>query len=316
MPLEPKHIINYLFKSANDKNKSELLNLLIKRIDQLCFETCQVDRVACTLTPSCNRRFLLALRIVNEIPEIPEFCYSVHKNLVLRDFRNKTVIYKPFDSYLYMTDFFDIFFHGDYRKLDRFFAKKQFDKIRKIFDDRILYQNEDFEYLITDNYIIFKFGDRLHIISMKKNYVLCNANRESIASLELLRGLCELYIKIHFPDVRLKLYRNKFVEITTIIPKDVLTGVNSNYTPDENTSKSDQYFWNTFQKDLEALGDFCQRITLNIDFLNNLEIKLYINLETNQHFTKKQRVPLRYRDMRLILNFIYRIYNDFYVIWL
>lgn len=316
MPLEPNHIIQYLERLTNEKNKSELLNLLIKRIDYLCFETCQIDRVACTLTPSCNRRQFLTLRIINEIPEIPEFCYSVHKNLVLRDFRNKTVIYKPFDSYLYLTDFFDVFFHGDYHKLDRFFAKKQFDKIRKIFDNRILYQNEDFEYLITGNYIIFKFGDRIHVISMKKKYVLCNANRERIASLELLKGLCELYIKIHFPDVKLKLIPNQFVEITTIIPKDVISGIKSNYTPDEDASKSDQYFWNTFQKDLEALADFCQKITLNIDFNNNLEIKLYLNLMTNQHFTKKLRVPLRYRDMRLILNFIYRIYNDFYVIWL
>jgi len=234
----------------------------------------------------------------------------------MRDFRNKTVIYKPFDSYLYLTDFFDIFFHGDFRKLNRFYEKRQFDKIKKIFDDRIIYENENFEYLITDNYIIFKFGDRLHVISMNKKYALCNANRENIASLELLKGLSELYIKIHFPDVKLKLIQDEFVEITTIIPKDVLLGVKSNFTPDGDVSKSDQYFWNTFQKDLEALADFCQRITLNIDYNNNLEINLYLNLETNQHFTKKQRVPLRYRDMKLILNFIYRIYNDFYIIWL
>lgn len=316
MPLEPNHIIQYLDNLTSEKNKSELLNLLIKRIDYLCFETCQIDRVACTLTPSCNRRQFLTLRITNEIPEIPKFCYSVHKNIVLRDFRNKTVIYKPFDSYLYMIDFFDIFFHGDYRNLGRFFAKKQIDKIKKIFDDRILIQKEDFEYLITDNYMIFKFGDRLHIFPMNKKYVLCNANREGIESLELLKGLCELYIKINFPDVKLKLVRNKFVEITTIIPKDVLSGIKSNFNPEEETSKSDHYFWITFQKDLEALADFCQRITLNLDFANNLEIKLYINLKTNQHFSKKQRVPLRYRDMRLILNFIYRIYNDFYIIWL
>lgn len=316
MPLEPNHIIQYLERVTSDKNKAELLNLLIKRIDYLCFETCQIDRVACTLTPSCNHRQFLTLRIINDIPEIPEFCYSVHKNIVLRDFRNKTVIYKPFDSYLYVTDFFDIFFHGDYHKLDRFFAKKQLDKIKKIFDNRILYENEDFEYLITDNYMIFKFGDRLHIISMNKKYVLCNANREGIASLELLKGLCDLYIKIHFPDVKLKLIQNEFVEITTIIPNDVLSGIKSNYTPEENESKSDHYFWNTFQKDLEALADFCQRITLTLDFNNNLKIKLYLNLETNQHFTKMQRVPLRYRDMRLILNFVYRIYNDFYIIWL
>ena len=316
MPLEPDHIIQYLERQTSEKNKSEILNLLIKRIDNLCFEICQRDRVACTLTPSCNRRQLLTLRIINDIPEIPEFCYGVHKNIVLRDFRNKTVIYKPFDAYLYTIDFFDVFFHGDYRKLGKLFAKRQLDKIKKIFDDRILYQNEDFEYIMTTNYIIFKYGDRIHVIPMNKNYVLCNANREGIESLELLEGLCELYIKVHFPDVKVKRIRNKYVEITTIIPKDVLAGIKSNYNPEEEASKSDQYFWITFQKDLEALAEFCQRITLNIDFNSNLEIKLYLSLVTNQHVTKKKRVPLRYRDMKLILNFIYRIYNDFYIIWI
>ena len=115
---------------------------------------------------------------------------------------------------------------------------------------------------------------------------------------------------------RVRKIQNRHVEITTIIPKDVLSGIKSNYNPEEDSSKSDHYFWNTFQKDLEALADYCHRITLNIDFNNNLEIKLYLNLMTNQHFAKNQRVPLKYRDMRLILNFIYRIYNDFYIIWL
>ena len=315
MPLEPKHIINYLERSTNEKNRTELLNLLIKRIDQLCFETCQIDRVACTLTPSCNRRQFLKLRILNDILEIPEFCYNVHKNIVERDFRNKTVVYKPFDAYLYLIDFLDVFFHGDYRKLNRFIEKDQWDKVNKIFEDRIYFQDEGFEYLITENYIIFKYGDRIHVVFKEKRYALCNANRENIASLELLQGLCELYIKIHFPDVKVKLIRDKHVEIKTIIPKDVLVGVKSNYNPEETESKPDHYFWNIFQEDLEALAEFCERISLNIDLYSNLEIKLCINLMTNQIISGK-RVPLRYRDMKLILNFIYRIYNDFYIIWL
>lgn len=45
MPLEPKHILKLLEKSTNEKFKSELLELMIKRINKLCFEECQIDRI-------------------------------------------------------------------------------------------------------------------------------------------------------------------------------------------------------------------------------------------------------------------------------
>lgn len=45
MPLEPKHIKNFLKNSANDKFNSELLDLIIKRLNKLCFEECQIDRI-------------------------------------------------------------------------------------------------------------------------------------------------------------------------------------------------------------------------------------------------------------------------------
>ena len=44
MPLEPDHITSFLDDPTNDKFNYELLDLLIKRIDKLCFEECQIDR--------------------------------------------------------------------------------------------------------------------------------------------------------------------------------------------------------------------------------------------------------------------------------
>ena len=65
MPLEPRHIIEFIGDAPNDKFNSELLDLLIKRVNKLCFDECQIDRIQCTLTPLCTRRFLLKLRIKN-----------------------------------------------------------------------------------------------------------------------------------------------------------------------------------------------------------------------------------------------------------
>ena len=316
MSLEPKHIIKYLEKSTVEKNRSELVSLAIKRIDQLCFETCQIDRVVCTLTPMCNRRYLLNLRLMNGVETIPEFCYGIQKNTVLRDFRNKTVIYRPNDVYLYMEDFFDIYFHGDYRKLSRFIAKNQWDKACKIFDDRILYQNEDFEYNHHENYLIIKYEDKIHVLYINEGLTLCNAHRESIQSLTLLKGLCELYSKIYFPDVEIKLIKNKYVKIKTIIPKDVLSSISNEINPEMELSKSDSYFWNSFDEDLKSTSLFCSKIKLYFDLYDNLSLKLYLNLKTNQFSSDGRQLPFRYRDLRWVINFIYRLYNDFYILWL
>ena len=246
MPLQPDHILKYLNKESDTKNKSELIDLLRDTIDKLCFEECQVDRISCTLQPKCSRRHLLKLRIRSglTLDDLPKFCYSVHKGVVERFFRNKTVIYRPYDSYLYLIDFFDVFFHGDYRKLNKFASLNKWEDMFKIFDDRIHNRDEKFDYLKTENYILFKFEDRIHIVFLKEKYVLCNASRESIVSLELLNGVCKLYAGIYFPEVKLNYITSKQVEITLKVPYDVLTKITKE--PSANDSKADKYFWNVF----------------------------------------------------------------------
>ncbi|MFX1570096.1 MAG: hypothetical protein ACFFCV_17200 [Promethearchaeota archaeon] len=315
MPLQPDHIIKYLNKESDTKNKSELIELLRDTIDKLCFEECQVDRIACTLQPKCSRRHLLKLRIKSglTLDDLPKFCYSVHKGVVERFFRNKTVIYRPYDSYLYLIDFLDVFFHGDYRKLNKFISLNKWEDAFKIFDDRIYNRDEKFEYLKTNNYLLFKFEDRIHIVFFKEKYVLCNASRESMVSLELLNGVCKLYAGIYFPEVKLNYIPSKQVEITLKVPYDVLTQISK--VPSSNDSKADKYFWNTFWEDLNALTQYCKQINLNEDENQNLEIVLFVNLLTNTYTEEGEKSVLRYRDLRLILNFITRIYNEFYIIW-
>jgi len=316
MQIRPDDILNFLNNESDTKFKSELIDLLRNRIDKLCFEECQIDRIQCTLTPLCSRRFLLKLRIKNglTLDDLPKFCYSVHKGVVERFFRNKTVVYRPYDAYLYLIDFLDVFFHGDYRKLNKFMSFKNWEESFKIFDDRIHNRNENFDYLLTENYLVFKFEDRIHVIFLNELYVLCNANRENIPDLELLQGVCKLYSGIYFPEVKLRQRRSKHVEITVKIPYDVLNEISTEPSL-KNDSKADQYFWNTFWEDLNALTQYCDEIRLQMDKNQNLEIILYLSTETSNYDEEENPVPLRFRDLRLILNFINRIYQDYYVIW-
>ena len=307
MPLQPEHIAKFLDEDVDAKFKTELLKLLRERIDRLCFKECEIDRIQCTLTPLCTRRTLLKIRLLSglTLEDQPNFCYSVHKNIIFRDFRNKTVIYKPNDAYLYLIDFFDVFFHGDYRKLNKFFSKEDFKEAKKIFNDRINNRDEHFQYLLTKDreFMLFKYDDKIHVCFVNEKYALCNANREKIADLKLLFGLCKLFSRIYFPEVKLKLIRNEYVEITTFIPKDTLSSI-SNEIPKDEENKRDNYIWNVFASDLDVLSQFCKEIRIYVDRKKNLAIKLSISA----------KAEIRYRDLRLVFNILLRLYNDFYIL--
>ncbi|MFX1256829.1 MAG: hypothetical protein ACFFAN_03140 [Promethearchaeota archaeon] len=319
MPLDSKHLLEFLDNITDEKYRLELLNLLLKRINKLCFEECQIDRIQCTLMPLCSRRFLLKLRILNglSIDDLPKFCYSVHKGVILRDYRDKTVVYKPFDTYLYLIDFLDIFFHGDYRKLNKFISFGKWDEVLEIFEERKL-KYKNFYYLFSDNYIIFKFEERVHIVFINEKYVLCNARREKITGLGLLYALCKLYCKIYFPEFNVEINASKYVIITSVIPPDVLLKISKKPTFNEDL-KLNKYFWDTLPKDLDAMAEICKKIRLQMNVHKFLEIKLYINLETNnylENIEKKIRIPLKFNDLKLLFNFLFRLYNDFYIYWI
>lgn len=317
MPLLPEHILKFLERESEPKFESELLGFLIQRIDALCFEECQIDRIACTLQPKCSRRFLLKLRIKNylAIENLPKFCYSVQKGVIQREFRNKTVVYKPFDSYIFLVDFLDIFFHGDFRKLNKFISLSNWKEAFEILDDRINNRDENFSYILTGNYLIFKFGDHIHVIFISKGYALCNASRENIPDVELLSGLCQLYSSLYFPEVKLNVVPSQYVEIALKVPYDVLSNLNKN-SSDSIDSKADKYFWDAFWEDLNALTQYCEEIHLQMDPNQNLEIILLLSDQSKKYLSKEKRKSLRFRDLKLIMNFIIRIYNDYYVLWL
>ncbi|MBY9019862.1 MAG: hypothetical protein KGD67_02310 [Candidatus Lokiarchaeota archaeon] len=317
MPLQPEHVAKFFEDDLDTKFKTELLALLIKRIDRLCFKECEIDRIQCTLTPLCTRRTLLKIRLLNgfTIEDQPSFCYSVHKNIIFRDFRNKTVIYKPNDAYLYLVDFFDVFFHGDYRKLNQFFAKENFKEATKIFKDRIKNREENFQYLLTNDkdFMIFKYDEKIHVIFINEKFALCNANRENISNLKLLYGLCRLFSRIYFPEVKLKFIPNECVEITNIIPKEILSSISKELPKDEE-SKRDNYIWNVFPSDLDVLSQFCNEINIYVDGKQNLAIKLSLNIKAENDNNSSSHAILRYRELRLIFNILFRLYNDFYIL--
>ncbi len=309
MPISPEHVVKFLGNNANDKVNTELVDLLIKRINKLCFEECQIDRILCTLTPQCTRRFLLKLRIKNglSLDDLPKFCYSVLKSTVQREFLEKTVVYRPNDVYLYLIDFLDIFFHGDYRKLNKFMSFKTWDQAKKILDTRIAEGKENFQYHLTDNYFIFKFEDKLHICFFNNNYVLINANREEIASLELLKGLCELYIKTYNLNFLVDVEPTKFISIRTVISNFIISSIDAYSNVKKDQTGGGESIWDNFPQFVDLLSTISNEIHLHFDEDFNLEIELFVKLETNVTINS-ERVPLMYKDIKLMFDQFKRFY--------
>ncbi|TXT66970.1 MAG: hypothetical protein BAJALOKI1v1_220003 [Promethearchaeota archaeon] len=325
MPLSEQDIYKFLQNPINERFNSELIDLLIKRVNDLCFKECQVDRIACTLNPMCTRRFLLKLRIKNGlgIEDLPKFCYSVHKGVVERYFKGKTVVYRPSDSYLYLIDFLDIYFHENYRRLNKFLTFKNWDEVDKIINEKIK-QGEPIEYFRTQNHVLIKYGDYLHVIFLNEGYAICNANREKIESLELIEGMLKLYAHLSFSEVEIEMNsEDSAVDVQISVPFDVASQVSEDYTisteeEDEEVEieNHNHYFWRKFPKDLFELSDLCENIHIDKNVYNDLLIKLSINTRTHNYNDKNIKVPLRFRDLKKIIDFLDYIYNKYYVIHL
>ena len=247
-----------------------------------------------------------------KIDDLPNFCYSVHKNVVLRDFQDKTVVYKPNDAYLYTIDFLDIFFHENYRKLNKFISFQNWEDASEILDEQ-MESGKDFQYLITENYIIFKFAEKIHVVFIEENYALCCANRESIESLELLDGICQLYKRIFFPEVKMKKTSDS-VMISVLIPDDITKNVSAEIKDEVEVEKPDGYFWEEFPEDLSRMSELCHEIKLQVNDRGELNINIFLKPQIEKPSLQKRR-GLLFKDLREVFSFIFKLYMDYYIIW-
>lgn len=318
MPLEDKQIIQFLTNPVNERYNSEMIDLLRKEINNLCFKECQVDRITCTLNPMCTRRFLLNMRIKKglELEELPKFCYNVQKGVIERYLKGRTVVYKPSDSYLFLIDFLDIFFHENYRRLNKFITFKNWEEAEQLLDDANE-EGQNISYYRTENYFIVKYEDEVHVIFLNEGYVLCNADREDIIDTELIKGILDLYSKKDFPEARVESVQNDYIKVRIKIPNDIVSSINNiEAAEDLNEESSEYYFRKEFHQDLFELSSFCSKISLNTNFYDDLIINLIIREKTHKYKENNVQVPLRYRDLKRVIEFLDKLYNRYYVIWI
>jgi hypothetical protein len=113
--------------------------------------------------------------------------------------------------------------------------------------------------------------------------------------------------------------KDQYVRVKLKIPFDIASNVTEEASniDGENRENADFYFWNKFPEDLFQLSELCEKINLDMNRINDLVLTIHIDTETkNYPEGSDKNMPLRYRDLRKIIEFIDFIYNQFYVIWI
>jgi hypothetical protein len=122
---------------------------------------------------------------------------------------------------------------------------------------------------------------------------------------------------------------NSIVSAQINVPYDIISNISENYSLEENQEleeieeenedkviSNDYYFWKKFPQDLLELSEICNAIHLDMNMFNDLIIKLDISTKTHNYNDNHIKVPLRFRDLNKIIDFLDYIYNKFYVIHL
>jgi hypothetical protein len=167
----------------------------------------------------------------------------------------------------------------------------------------------------------------LHVIFLDEGYVICNANRENIKDLELIKGVLELYSDIFFSEVDIQMDPEESVVTAQInIPYEIVSNVADNFTQnteqqeegvlENQTENKNYYFWKKFPEELFELSKYCYSIHIDKNDFNDLTIKFEVNTNTHRFNNRRIQLPLRFRDLDRIIEFLSHLYNQFYVIHL
>lgn len=303
MNTDPRAIIDFLLKHGFKKQNTELLKNIAKDIDTLCTK-CQRDRIQCTLSPLCSRRFLLKLRIKSgaKLDDVPKFCYRQLVNLIARDKEKKRTLYRPIDSYIYLLDFFAIFFPKNYRSLFKNLSFRKYEEAIDVLESFKRKMKDDFRYFLTENYLIIEFYEKIYLSYLKEQYVCCNLRRDEISDLNLLENLI-LFLSTNYSHIIVERTPEDSILISLKVFKKKQTDLHKYFNEDIDENKS------LFLKDIDIISDISNEIKIYFDESDNIDVKLNVKLKANinhEFFGKRQ---INYENIQNIFEFFNHLYK-------
>jgi len=304
MNTDPRSIVDFLLKHGFRKQNLELLKKVAEDIDALCTK-CQQDRIQCTLSPLCSRRFLLKLRIKSgaKLDDVPTFCYRQLVSLIARDKEKKRTIYKPVDSYIYLLDFLAIFFPKDYRSLFKNLSFRNYEEAIEVLESFKKKMKDDFRYFLTDNYLIIEFYEKIYLSYLKEQYVCCNLRRDEIFDINLLENFI-LFLSTNYSHIIVERTPEDSILISLRVFKKKQTDLHKYFNEDIDENRS------LFLKDIDMISDISDEIKIYFDESDNIDVKINLILKTNinhEFFGKRQ---INYENIQNIFEFFNHLYKE------
>jgi len=268
------------------------MGYLKEYIDEIC-KKCVADRMGNVLNPKCRKRFLISFRIMAgaTIEDLPRFCYEQVLNNLKRYLAKKTTLYTPIDVYIYLNDFFDIFFpdisHGIIKKI----KAKKYKEILSIINksklpavhskmrgqkpgllknilkkDKIIKEGS-FIFDYNEDYFVIWHNNNLFIADFNKNIAICNVHNKNIGDLSIIDMILPLYAE--GKEFKINLIRDKNLEpkIKIVIQAEKLIKID------------DELRNQRFEEITEKISPKFPRVIFNFTDKADLEIIVEVNKE-------------------------------------
>lgn len=188
MPINSENFAKYLKNLATMRDYPFIADSFLDFHLKKCAD-CQYDRMICAISPMCFRRYFLTILMKNGVvfgdKELPAFCYSQHLSNIQRYLAGKRTLYPPFDSIVFMKDFFELVFPKSKKKLIRLLERDDLEKLKDELVDQvekekiIISMGDDFAVLIPPGDVLGPEYN-LFFLDFDRRYVIIDPRKEEI----------------------------------------------------------------------------------------------------------------------------------------
>ncbi len=306
MNTDPRAIIDFLLKYGSKKQNSELLKKFSGEIDSLC-KQCQQDRIQCSITPLCSRRYLLKLRIKSgaKLEDLPKFCYRQLVNMIARDKEKKRTLYKPRDSYIYLLDFLAIFFPKHYRALFKSLSFRNYIESIDVLESFRKQNKDKFRYLLKEKHLLIEFHNKLYVVFLKEQYVCCNLKNEPLYDINLLEDVI-LFLSTEIPGIVVERTKENNIDVWFRVENSNRVDLERYFSIKSEDLKEDDH---SFGKDIGVLTDISNDVRFSFDESDDFNLKLNFKLKTNTNNQFAGKESVKVSDVKRVFNIFNHLIN-------
>jgi hypothetical protein len=314
MPFDTEVLLKYTKNNPDSHLNRFIHELLVEKINEYC-RNCENERMTCVLSPACFQRFLLDLRIGGYVEKgyIPSFCYQQSLLNFKKYLEKKTNLYKPRDSYFYLSDVIPLIFPGiekqvyanlkerNYKQLHEIIKKSKVPGIwlkkngkeilEKIISNDKLIKEGTFLYEGEDRFlVIWREGD-LFVIDMNYEFVIVNVTDLYLFNLNLLKNLLQMIFSENLLNYEISIDNSEIIKAKVMIPN--VSEHQLEKSLDTNTDKKSPDEQRAISAFENLISNFeAITTTFSFDYLETNEIIITFTFITNRTYRTRVNLPM------------------------